>query len=249
MIRFCVLNFCLLLTFHDIVFANEWESNPAYGKIKKVLVDEARSVVPPDALIRGMEDHSRYYEKKLKSTLEKLKLKEATKVEDRYLYAFGLIEVIEIMRQRGRKTSVVKKELDVLDEYLISLEKDIENEKNRDAVSAKMKSEIYRLIADVKSYLAPHYGLAKMIGLFSKSDKYLKKSLKFNKKNAQTIRSLAISYYFKPRIAGGSVKKSIRLLNEALDYSKETPVARYEIYTWLANAYSKAKKKKKPRHP
>ena len=235
-IRLSVLFFYL---FSTLGFATQWKGTEGYRSIEKILIDEARGIVPPDVLIRSVEDHSRYYEKSVNLILTNLKTKE-TSIQARYIYAFAFLEMIKIRQQREEKTSTLKKQLDFLDEYLNRLKKESAKSANDDT---RLQSEIYRLLADVKNSLAPFYGLKEMLILYQKSVAYLEKSIVLHKKNPRTVKSLALSYYFKPRIAGGSVKQSIRLLNEALSYAKNDSLVSYEVYIWLANAYSRANKK------
>jgi tetratricopeptide (TPR) repeat protein len=100
-----------------------------------------------------------------------------------------------------------------------------------------------RLVADTYMRLMNYNGTIYAMSHSSKTFKLLNKALSINKNNYPVYNSLAMCYFYTPTFAGGSIEKTIRSLEKALE-SKDQ-YTNFISYMWLGIVYDKKKDKAK----
>lgn len=97
-------------------------------------------------------------------------------------------------------------------------------------------------VSELMNYIVYYSALPEKISFGKKSKEIYQKILEKDSKNFFALLGIGLGYMHAPAIAGGSDKKALEFLNEALSNAKEK-YQKYLSYVWLSQYYFKVKNK------
>ena len=137
------------------------------------------------------------------------------------------------------RTAFFEAMVDEFDEEWKSAERSFEESEDLTSrfLGCRSTSEGYRLLADVYSRLTKYRGIGYKAKKGPKVKTLSESAIEIDRNNSRAYLTLALYYLHAPGIAGGSVKKSLEILQDIEEMADLEPLDRYSVLLWLAIAH------------